>query len=225
MKPWLCAIVIALSQLGDMCFQAQATTFDLPLNGEFKISGDIGVPLWATFLVTANSAVSEQPLSESPDPSGSGWVSNITLTQSNDLGGFSAPQVCSAAGNCFLLSNFLACGGSLGCTETNAVGSGYLRNGMPAPILVSEATNIFSIATSVSVNVPVDLELSVDLPDGLWIELLQGPALRNAEIVSPAAEAPNPATLPLFATGLLILGLVASRQKVSQSLQKSVGRF
>jgi len=218
MKHWLCAIVIALCQLCDVSFQAQATTFDLPLNGEFEISGDLGAPVWATFLVTANS-------SESPAPLGSGWVSNIILTQSNDLGGFSAPQVCSSSETCFLLSNFLVCGGSLGCTETNAVGSGYLRNGMPASILVSEATNIFSVATSASANVPVDLELNVDLPDGLGIELLQAPALRNAELVSPAAETPNPATFPLFATGLLILGLVASRKRISRSWQVSIGRL
>ena len=86
MKNWLCAIMMALCQLFGVSLQAQATTFDLPLNGEFEISGEIGAPLWATFLVTTNT-------SESPAPSGSGWVANIILTQSNDLGGFSAPQI------------------------------------------------------------------------------------------------------------------------------------
>ena len=218
MKHWLCAIVIALCQLCDVSFQAQATTFDLPLNGEFEIFGDLGAPVWATFLVTANS-------SESPAPSGSGWISNIILNQSNDLGGFSAPQVCSSTENCFLLSNFLVCGGSFGCTETNAVGSGYLRNGVPAPILVSDVTNIFNVVTSESANLPVDLELSVDLPDGLGIELLHGAALRNAELGSPAAETPNPATFPLFAIGLVILGLATSRKRPSEGSQACVGRL
>src|SRR5581483_5780183 len=180
--------------------------------------GDLGAPVWAAFLVTANS-------SESPAPSGSGWISNIILNQSNDLGGFSAPQVCSSTENCFLLSDFLVCGGSLGCTETNAVGSGYLRNGVPAPILVSDVTNIFNVVTSESARLPVDFELSVDLPDGLGIEFLHGAAIRNAELGSPAAETPNPATFPLFAIGLVILGLATSRKRPSEGSQACVGRL
>ncbi len=72
---------------------------------------------------------------------------------------------------------------------------------------VSDTSRFLTIDTSVMVNGPVDLELTVDLPDGLQLLVISDP------IPQGLAQTPLPATLPLFATGLGALGLLGWRRK------------
>ena len=94
MKVWSWIILVVLAQLGGMNDKARATTFDVPLNGEIEITGDITTPTWVTFFVVANSNPSNPLPAGSPTSSEASWLFNIALTQSNGSGGFSTPQVC-----------------------------------------------------------------------------------------------------------------------------------
>lgn len=210
MKVWLFLVTVAFLQLFVLNQKVDATTFDLPLNGEFEITGDISAPTWITFTAVGTSIPAGSISSNNPP--GASWLYSIVLTQSDAPGGFSTPQVCGSNGGCFLLSNFLGCGG-IGCSESNAQGYGYVRNGAPAPILVSDQTDIFTVSTSTS-GTPFDLDFTVDLPDGLGIDELQGPTL-DAAVFAPQIATPNPDALPLFVTGLLILVLFGWRKRHS----------
>lgn len=198
MKVWVSLIAVAFLQLGVLSHEADATTFDLPLNGEIEITGDISAPTSITFTAVGTSI---PPFNNSVEGS---WLYSIVLTQSNGSGGFSTPQVCDSNNSCFFLSNFLACGG-ISCSESNAKGYGYVRNGVPAPILVSDQTNVFTISTNTT-DTPFDLEFTVALPDGLGIDELHGPVL-DAAAFTPQVVTPISGALPLFGSGLLILVL------------------
>ena len=213
MKVWSWIILVVLAQLGGMNDKARATTFDVPLNGEIEITGDItsrhGLYFRRCQLESLQST-SRRAARLLLKRAGYSILRSLNQT---DPAAFRRLRFATSNGSCFLLSNFLGCGGSLGCSETTPEGYGYLRNGTPAPILISEAASIFSIATYASADVASDLALDVDLPDGLGIEVLPGRTLNAAKFASSAATTPSPAALPLFATGLIVLGLVGWRSK------------
>ena len=101
-----------------------------------------------------------------------------------------------------------------GCGIDFVEGYGDVRLFSPVSIPVTDSSryftlvNLFQSPPAIFVNdapIPVDLKLTIDLPDGLGI----GPAVSfGAEAVTPL-----PATLPLFASGLGALGLLGWRRK------------
>ena len=79
-------------------------------------------------------------------------------------------------------------------------GSVISRTGEPVSFDVSNTSRFLTMDTSVMVNGPLDLELTVDLPDGLQLLVISDP------IPEGLAQTPLPGGLPLFASGLGALG-------------------
>jgi hypothetical protein len=189
--------------------QSKATTFNLPLNGLVGIIGDIPEPISVTFEVTANTILPIPPPPYVGFVTGfPAWEFGIQLFQANQFGGFSLPQAC-AGTSCGTLLEFAGCGASLGCGfDPLPVGTLIVRNGFPVSILVSDSTRLFGLITSEFNNIPFDLQITADVPDGLRVGIID--ARFDA---SEATATPLPAALPLFATGLGALGLLGWRRK------------
>ena len=175
--------------------RANATTFTLPLAGEVEIVGDLPAPVSISVSMVATSL------------GASYWVFDTDITQSGNIDGpFSEPQGCVGTA-CGTLAGFFVCGGTIGCGITLLPGTVISRTGEPVSFDVSDTSRFLTIDTSVMVNGPVDLELTVDLPDGLQLLVISDP------IPQGLAQTPLPATLPLFATGLGAFGLLGWRRK------------
>ena len=174
---------------------ANAATFNLPSAGEVEIVGNLPTP------VTISVSMVATPLQ------GSYWAIDTSILQAGDIAGpFLAPQGC-VGSVCGTLAGFYVCGGRIGCGITLPAGSVISRTGDPISFDVSDASRFLTINTSVTTDGVVDLQLTVALPDGLELQVINDP------IPEGLAQTPLPATLPLFATGIGTLSLVAWRRK------------
>jgi hypothetical protein len=172
-----------------------ATTFTMPLIGEVEIVGDLPAPVPISISMTATSL------------GASYWVLNTSILQAGNIdGAFSEPQGCVGT-TCGTLAGFFVCGGTIGCGISLMPGAVISRTGAAVSFEVSDASRFLTIDTSVRVDGPLDLELTVDLPDGLQLLVISDP------IPEGLAQTPLPGGLPLFASGLGALGLLGWRRK------------
>ena len=176
-------------------FQANATTISMPLIGEVEIVGDIPAPVPISISMTATSL------------GASYWVLDTSIVQAGNIDGpFSEPQGCVGT-TCGTLAGFFVCGGTIGCGISLMPGTVISRTGAPVSFDVSDMSRFLTIDTSVMVDGPLDLELTVDLPDGLQLLVISDP------IPEGLAQTPLPGGLPLFVSGLGALGLLGWRRK------------
>ncbi len=209
-----CVISLALLTCA-LPSRSNATTFNLPLNGLVGIIGNISDPISVTFEVTANSIL---PIPPPPYPDGEfgtlrpAWEFGIQLFQAKQPGGFSLPQACIGA-DCGTLLGFAGCGADLGCgfdpipvgTIIDVVNGG---SGLPVSISVTDISRVFGLITSEFSNIPFDLQITADVPDGLRVGILD-----TRFDALDATTTPLPGALPLFTTGLGALGLLGWRRK------------
>jgi hypothetical protein len=176
-------------------FQANATTFTMPLIGEVEIVGDLPAPV---------------PISISMTPTSLGasyWVLDTSIVQAGNIdGAFSEPQGCVGT-TCGTLAGFFVCGGTIHCGISLMPGTVISRTGEAVSFDIADTSRFLTIDTSVRVDGPLNLELTVDLPDGLQLLVISDP------IPEGLAQTPLPGGLPLFASGLGALGLLGWRRK------------
>ena len=185
--------------LGAMIFApplpANASTFSLPLSGEVEIVGNIPSPVSISVSLTVN------PLSATY------WVVNTSIEQSGDINGpFAQPQGC-VGSTCGTLAGFFVCGGRIGCGIDPLPGN-VISRGDPLSFSVSDVSRFLTIETSVRDDSPIGLELTILLPEGLDLVVINDPVPEGV-----AAATPLPAAFPLFATGLGALALFGWRRK------------
>src|SRR5215831_5405955 len=176
-------------------FPANASTFSLPLSGEVEIVGNIPSP------VSISVSLAVNPLSASY------WVINTSIEQSGDVNGpFAQPQGCVGSG-CGTLAGFFVCGGRIGCGIDPPPGT-VVSRGDPLTLSISDASRFLLIDTSARDDSPIGLELTIFLPEGLDLVVIDDPLPEGV-----AAATPLPAAFPLFATGVGALGLFGWRRK------------
>ena len=133
------------------------------------------------------------------------WLFGIQVYQSDQpAAGFFVPGACDAHGNCGIFTGFAGCGADLGCGFLLPTGYIMGGNGDPISITISDSYRYLAFVTDIETDIPFDLQLTADVPDGLVVRPL---------FVSFGEVTPFPAALPLFATGLGALGLLGWRRK------------
>ena len=211
---WFAVLMASFLFVSSSIGNATALTFDLLPNSSLllEVVGNLDAPSAITMTESTSPNLLDVFLEQWP--LGGGFHFGIYSTELYQSGsadtGFMYPTLCNGS-DCKFMVGFDAC---FGCGIDFIEGYSDTRLDGPVSIPVTDSSryfklvNLFQLSPTVLVNdtiLPIDLKLTIDLPDGL--------SIISAQSFGDIAATPVPPAFPLFATGLGGLCVLGWRRK------------